>query len=226
MLVYRGKINWYEYAVDEPYTLVLPNDWTSGAPLQAIWQWTVDGQGVKKVNVVTVSTIKQVALSDTSTAASSWPSEAAYYTFETSFSSSAVPPKTIDITMINHPATADRNGKSTFSLELAYSLPSPGLFHTSTPGYSIFVGKITWGEFTVNNPLIVIVPDGVKQGGDILILFQWDNCSAGKSKGPVDYKEHIQYVNSGEGGSTEITVKVQNWLHYGLTLIHSILKLG
>ncbi|KAH8798417.1 hypothetical protein DL96DRAFT_1435766, partial [Flagelloscypha sp. PMI_526] len=87
MLIYRGKINYSKYAVDEAYTLVLPNDWTSGAHAQAVWQWTVDAKGVQKPNVVYLNTIKQVALSDSSTAAASWTSDKAYYSFETSFSS-------------------------------------------------------------------------------------------------------------------------------------------
>ncbi|EIM89411.1 uncharacterized protein STEHIDRAFT_40333, partial [Stereum hirsutum FP-91666 SS1] len=46
MLIYRGKLDWGSYAVNEGITIIFPNDIGLGYPVGACWQWTKteDGQ--------------------------------------------------------------------------------------------------------------------------------------------------------------------------------------
>ena len=50
MLIYNGKLNWYDYAIDETITIVFPAGLALNDPVCAYWQWTKDGAGNKKTN--------------------------------------------------------------------------------------------------------------------------------------------------------------------------------
>ncbi|RUP48656.1 hypothetical protein BC936DRAFT_144228 [Jimgerdemannia flammicorona] len=60
MHVYTGKLNWYNYAVDEIFTIVVPNVFNYGEPILAYWQWTQDDSGTKKKNVSVVGKIDSI----------------------------------------------------------------------------------------------------------------------------------------------------------------------
>ncbi|KAG7096267.1 hypothetical protein E1B28_003715 [Marasmius oreades] len=64
MYIYNGKLNWYEYAVNETITVVFPAGFALNDPVCAFWQWTVDGAGNKKAMTTPLGFINTV---DTST---------------------------------------------------------------------------------------------------------------------------------------------------------------
>lgn len=57
MYVYRGKLDYYNYAKDESITIVLPTAWDIGEQISGYWQWTVDAQGNPKANTNQQGTI-------------------------------------------------------------------------------------------------------------------------------------------------------------------------
>ncbi|KAI1432440.1 hypothetical protein GGR50DRAFT_598786 [Xylaria sp. CBS 124048] len=48
--IYAGKLNWYQYAVNELFIVILPDGFGDGYPASAHWQWTVTGSGDKQIN--------------------------------------------------------------------------------------------------------------------------------------------------------------------------------
>lgn len=49
-LVYTGKLNWLNYAVDDMIIVVVPNSLDWGEPICAYWQWTVNPKRAEKSN--------------------------------------------------------------------------------------------------------------------------------------------------------------------------------
>src|SRR3990170_4488129 len=60
MSIYRGKMNWYEYADNEEFTVILPCGERLNDPINLYWQWTKDSRGDPKVNVLSQTTITSV----------------------------------------------------------------------------------------------------------------------------------------------------------------------
>ncbi|KAK3905147.1 hypothetical protein C8A05DRAFT_31020 [Staphylotrichum tortipilum] len=56
--LWAGRLNWPQYADNEPILVVVPEGFGDGKPALAFWQWTVDKDGNTKVNCVQNGTQK------------------------------------------------------------------------------------------------------------------------------------------------------------------------
>ncbi|KAG5759629.1 hypothetical protein H9Q72_012241 [Fusarium xylarioides] len=68
MFVYQGKMNWWTYAINETFVVVLPNGPVRvGDSVYLFWKWTVDAKGVKNGNVfqtISVDSVTQTSATD------------------------------------------------------------------------------------------------------------------------------------------------------------------
>ncbi|KAL1741919.1 hypothetical protein HDZ31DRAFT_66473 [Schizophyllum fasciatum] len=58
-----GKLNWLSYAVNDVFTLVVPNGVSNGAAVGLYWEWTKDAAGNLKKNKLVNSTFRTVSSS-------------------------------------------------------------------------------------------------------------------------------------------------------------------
>ncbi|EIW52721.1 uncharacterized protein TRAVEDRAFT_135035 [Trametes versicolor FP-101664 SS1] len=77
--VFTGKLNWFNYAVNDMITFVVPRGVAVGAPVGLYWQWTEDANGNLKQNRSVNSTFRAVSASGGQTTGTF---DDGYYTFE------------------------------------------------------------------------------------------------------------------------------------------------
>lgn len=63
--VYVGTLNWYWYAVDEMVTVVVLSSFKQGDQVCVYWQWTVNANGVLKVNADSLGVIDTAEVTET-----------------------------------------------------------------------------------------------------------------------------------------------------------------
>ncbi|KAJ4269515.1 hypothetical protein NW762_001176 [Fusarium torreyae] len=170
MFVYQGKLNWYHYAKDETFVIILPSGPVRvGDSVYLFSQWTVDAQGVKKRNwfdTITVDTVTQTQASDVT-----------FYL------------KGACVVMRN-----PQNGVSS-PMPLQRIWESDQELTGTT---RIWTGKFNWMNFAQGEHAIFIVPDGFGEGKPILSLWQYTKDSAGKLKDP-SFRNEVQKSVSGLG---------------------------
>lgn len=180
MLTYRGKLNWYNYAVNEGFTLIFPGpELKVGAPAIAVWQWTVDATGAEKANVFYHGVINSVVILETGERQLYFFDDK-YYRFQAVFSDDM---RSTTVVMSN----PSGNRSPPAVLERDYNTP---LTQGVVPLY--FLGKMNWLTYAKNELFLVIIPAGVAVGRDVLAYWQWTVNDAGKEKANVNYKDIIR----------------------------------
>ncbi|PGH21338.1 hypothetical protein AJ80_03389 [Polytolypa hystricis UAMH7299] len=67
MYIYFGYMHYKPYAIYEPFYLVIETEFKFGAPVRAFWQWTVDANGNKNVDKLSLGMIDCAEATDSPT---------------------------------------------------------------------------------------------------------------------------------------------------------------
>ncbi|KAF4453690.1 hypothetical protein F53441_3699 [Fusarium austroafricanum] len=171
MFVYQGKLNWYHYAKDETFVIVLPSGPVRvGDTVYLFSQWTEDSKGNKKVNwfsTLTVETVTQTQAADVT-----FYLKGSWYNFTITTKGGY---EQLSVVMrnpnngVSDPMALKREWKSDQEL---------------TGTTRIWTGKFKWMNFAQDEHAIFIVPDGFGEGKPILSTWQWTRASSGKTKDP------------------------------------------
>ncbi|KAL3953846.1 hypothetical protein ACCO45_011802 [Purpureocillium lilacinum] len=78
--VFTGKLNYFQYAVNEMVTLILPAGIEDGKPVVLCFQWTEDDSGESKANHVVLATLRDVGFGDNGRFTGRF--DDGYYTFD------------------------------------------------------------------------------------------------------------------------------------------------
>jgi hypothetical protein len=176
MFIYQGKLNWYNYAQDELFVIVLPfgvarlND-----PIHLYWQWTKLDNGSTKVNVLSRSFISSV----TETAIDGEDQFSCvhddYYTFD------IVSKRHYDelhVTMRN--LSGDTSSDMILRVVSKEDDSDPEPLEKARP--RIHVGKLNWYEYAINELFVVILPLGLCGDQPVCALWQWTKKADGQEK--------------------------------------------
>ncbi|RGP70049.1 hypothetical protein FSPOR_4341 [Fusarium sporotrichioides] len=202
MFVYQGKLNWYHYAKDETFVIILPSGPVRvGDSVYLFSQWTEDAQGRKKQNwfqTITVDTVTQTDSSDvTFVLKGSW------YNFTVTTKGGY---KDLSLVMRNPSGGVS----SPISLQRIWESKQE-----LTGTTRVWTGKFKWMNFADNEPAIFIVPDGFGEGKPILSTWQWTKASNGKTKDP-SFRDAVQKNVTGLGTDT---VKFSYHSYYDINCI-------
>ncbi|KAJ4248100.1 hypothetical protein NW762_012870 [Fusarium torreyae] len=188
MFVYQGKMNWWTYAKDETFVVVLPNGPVRvGDSVYLFWKWTVDAKGVKNGNVF--QTISVDSVTQTSATDVTFVLKGSWYSFTVTTKGGY---ENISVVMrnpqggVSDPMQLKREWKSDKEL---------------TGTTRIWTGKFKWMDFARNEHAIFIVPDGFGEGKPILSTWQWTKASNGKTKDP-SFRAEVQKNVTGLGTDT------------------------
>ncbi|KAK2125653.1 hypothetical protein NOF04DRAFT_1329780 [Fusarium oxysporum II5] len=177
MFVYQGKMNWWTYAKDETFVVVLPNGPVRvGDSVYLFWKWTVDAKGVKNGNVF--QTISVDSVTQTSATDVTFVLKGSWY----SFTHRHAKPQG----GVSDPMPLKREWKSDKEL---------------TGTTRIWTGKFKWMNFARDEHAIFIVPDGFGEGKPIISTWQWTKASNGKTKEP-SFRAEVQRNVTGLGTDT------------------------
>ncbi|KAH7015787.1 hypothetical protein EDB80DRAFT_638128 [Ilyonectria destructans] len=183
MFVYQGKLNWYSYASEETFAIVLPNGPVRvGDSVYLFSQWTKDGQGNQKRNwfdTILVDSITQTQATDVT-----FYLKGAYYNFEVTTTGAY---ESLSVIMKNPSKAASK------PMPLKRIWKSDKVLTGTT---RIWTGKFSWMHFAKDEPAIFIVPDGFGEDKPILSLWQYTKDSAGKLKDP-SFRDAVQKSVSG-----------------------------
>lgn len=187
MLIYRGKLDWYQYAVNEAFTIIFPTKLELGEPAYAAWQWTLDGSGTAKVNCFSIGTVDTLTV--TAAERKLGFHHDRYYRFDATFSEDM---KGMTVMMSNEKGD---KAEKTANLTLHYdaSLNDP-----TVP--RLYLGKMNWYEYAENEMFLVVAPGSMDNGKNICAYWEWTKTGAGDNKYNVDDKDSISAVKKFTGG--------------------------
>lgn len=184
MYVYRGKLNWDGYAVNEALTIILPSNIDLGELVCVYWQWTTDDAGAQKKNESVVATINRVTRTDDEKSIRFFQDRD--YRFDAVLGPDM---ETLDVTMSNNVGD-----NSSTILQLGYS------DNTSIPMYHVYVGKLNWYWYAVDEMITVAVLSTFDKGDPVCVYWQWTVHSTGTKKGNADIHGAIDdAVETGAG---------------------------
>lgn len=181
-------MNWWTYAKDETFVVVLPNGPVRvGDSVYLFWKWTVDAKGVKNGNVF--QTISVDSVTQTSATDVTFVLKGSWYSFTVTTKGGY---ENISIVMrnpqggVSDPMPLKREWKSDKEL---------------TGTTRIWTGKFKWMNFARDEHAIFIVPDGFGEGKPIISTWQWTKASNGKTKEP-SFRAEVQRNVTGLGTDT------------------------
>ena len=67
------------------------------------------------------------------------------------------------------------------------------------PTTEVFIGKLNWFSYAVNEMVTLVVPGGIADGAVVGLYYQWTIDAAGKRKGNVCVNSHFREVSSSDG---------------------------
>ncbi|RGP78702.1 hypothetical protein FLONG3_3157 [Fusarium longipes] len=188
MFVYQGKLNWWTYAKDETFVVILPSGPVRvGDSVYLFSQWTQDAQGMKKRNWFQTIAVDSVTQTDSSDV--TFVLKGAWYNFTVTTKSGY---KEISVVMRN-----PTNGVSD-------PMPLKRIWESKqelTGTTRVWTGKFKWLDFAKDEPAIFIVPDGFGEDKPILSLWQWTRASNGNFKEP-SFRDEVQKNVTGLGTDT------------------------
>ena len=178
MLIYRGKINYDKYAVNEAFTLILPTTIAIGEPVFAGWRWTETNDGKTKINAFGTTIIDRVVMSSTKGFGFIYDS---YYNFDITENDAL--PTALTVTM---------KGKtdgltSSFSLQ-RYPEFIPEVRRLSLAVYPrIYVGMMNYHVWAKDEMVIIVVPDILENDADVYAFWQWTHDAGNNLNVNVNY---------------------------------------
>ncbi|KAK7447460.1 hypothetical protein VKT23_014169 [Stygiomarasmius scandens] len=180
MFIYNGKLNWFNYAVDECFTIVLPAGVALNDPVSAHWQWTVDASGNKKKNVSMTGTIGTVTTNNEYRIGFAFN----YYSFEAVVSNDF---KTLTVTMRN--PKGDHSDPMTLTKQ-----------YSPKPSTTVLTGKLNWLTYADNEMVTLVIPCGVSNGAPVGLYFEWTVDANGNKKGNVTENSTFREVSTASSG--------------------------
>ncbi|KAF5978523.1 hypothetical protein FBULB1_6122 [Fusarium bulbicola] len=171
MYIYQGKLNWYNYAVGETFTIIFPKGVVrANDPVYIFTQWTKDASGVEKskfFQTILVQDLKQLPKSTdvTFTLSGAWYNYA--ITTEQNYSK-------IKVEM-----TSPSGGKASTALERHWQ---PQGEINPNAALRIWAGSINWRENAVNEQAIFVLPEDYEDGKPIVSSWQWTKDGSGNAK--------------------------------------------
>ncbi|KAF1995007.1 hypothetical protein P154DRAFT_526649 [Amniculicola lignicola CBS 123094] len=179
MFVFRGKMNWFSYAKDEIFIIVLPCGIARlEDPIHLYWQWTSLDNGDTKVNVCSrsfIGSFTDTAIDDQDHFSCVHDD---YYTFNVTSKDSY---GQLVVTMCN-----PEGDSSEMVLNRAYSQEDNAISPLEKPRLRIYVGKLNWYEYAVNELFIIMLPTGLCEREKALAFWQWSKDAAGSTKVGVE----------------------------------------
>ncbi|KAF5971032.1 hypothetical protein FCOIX_10055 [Fusarium coicis] len=185
MFIYQGKLNWYNYAVDETFTIIFPKGVVrANDPVYIYTQWTKDASGVEKskfFQTILVQDLKQLPKSTdvTFTLSGAWYNYA--ITTEQNYSK-------IKVNM-----TSPSGGKASTALERQWQ---PQGEINPNAALRIWAGSINWRENAVNEQAIFVLPEDYEDGKPIVSSWQWTKDGSGNAKTSAFKGTHMKVVGS------------------------------
>ena len=188
MLIYRGKLNWSNYALNEGFTLIFPeSEFKVGAPAIAAWQWAVNAQGAKKQNMFVKGVIDSVVISGSGERQIFF-HQNQHYRFQGVFSDDM---KSITVVM------SDPSGQKS-SLKPLYNVYDSPLIAGINPRY--FLGKMNWLNYAIDEMCLFIIPRGGELNSDVLGYWQWTIDSHGIKMQNANFKDIIRSAEKSSVG--------------------------
>ncbi|CAG8487775.1 374_t:CDS:1 [Gigaspora rosea] len=170
-------MNWYEYAQNEEFTVTFLYGASPNDPINLYWQWTKDAAGEIKGNVLYQTTITSVTQTGIPGEVKFNCTDNNYYKF--------------DITSKQYGGQLSifmRNTAGDTSSEMILQK-----YYPSQP--QIYVGKLNWYDFAVNELFVVVFPSGIGEDLPVTAHWQWTKNSSGESKVNRDLTDK-QHKNS------------------------------
>ncbi|KAF8535219.1 hypothetical protein BDD12DRAFT_912923 [Trichophaea hybrida] len=176
MYVYRGKLNWSQFAVNDTLTIIFPGAFGHGEQVYAYWQWTKVVSGAKKVNECAEGTINSITTVGNEHQIGFFYHR--YYRFNAVLSANA---ERITVTMVENPNPTKMSSPTT--LQLSYSEPS---VLPQTSRCLVYTGKLNFLHYAVDEMITVVVPSSLDQGEHICAYWQWTVDTKGTEKQNCD----------------------------------------
>ncbi|KAN0092197.1 hypothetical protein V8E51_018044 [Hyaloscypha variabilis] len=200
MLIYRGKLNFGDYAVNEGITVMFPSGFQLGDLIYTFWQWTEMKDGRTKVKAFYNCVIDEATIISTGIKHLHFNnSDDTYYTFEASFSNGI---DSLTLTIIG-----DDGYSGTANVSVVYQPDAPPSLFDSAP--RLYIGKLTnFMQYAVDEMLLIVAPESMDKGNTICAFWQWTVNTNGDTKVNVDGVSTIQDVtwNDQEGESFKFTL--------------------
>ncbi|BBN16459.1 hypothetical protein MPTK1_7g06490 [Marchantia polymorpha subsp. ruderalis] len=206
MKVYRGKLNWLIYAVNETCTFVFPKGFAVGDPVYTAYQWTENSSGAKKVNNFVEGYVNMDFVVDGKRTIRFH--EENYYHFDATISSDE---KSIVVTMRNDP---HGSVEKPTTLDLAMT--------SDTSALVLYMGKYTEHPFADNEMIMVIGSPNFSSGNSIGVFWQWTKQSGGKEKVPQTYTGTVTDFHQDTSGIKFDFNKDSNYYKFSMNVDNSL----
>ncbi|KAI1791076.1 hypothetical protein LXA43DRAFT_451549 [Ganoderma leucocontextum] len=162
MYVFNGKINWFESASSECFTLVFPAGFALNDPVSAHWQWSVDPCcGKEKVNTSRsgiITAVYKIAEQYRLTI----PFDV--YTFE------------VTVAADGRSATLSNQQDAPTTLTLSYS------DCIQIPTTVVYTGKLTYAQYAKDEMITLVLPAGFSPDAPVGLYYQFTVDAKGVSK--------------------------------------------
>jgi hypothetical protein len=208
MKVYRGKINWFNYAVNENCTFVFPKGFAVGDPVYTAWQWTKHSSGAPKVNHFVEGHVNMDSVVDGKRTIRFH--EENYYHFDATISSDE---KSIVVTMWKDADGKVEKAKPT-TLDLAMT--------SGTSALVLYIGKYTEPPYADNEMIMVIASPNLYYGNAIGVFWQWTKDSTGKEKVPQTYTGTVTDFEQDSSGIKVEFIKDSNYYKFSMKVDNSL----
>lgn len=190
MYVYRGKFDWFEYAVNEAITIVFPTNLILGELVSAFWQWTIDDEGTEKVNVSYNGIIDSVTLAEKKIGFF----YDQYYNFDGTVADDS---KSLTLVMRNPSGMQS----APFTLQLVYSEPA------FVPSCLVYTGKLDWLTYAQNEMITLVVPSpSFTDGNTVCVYWEWTVDTAGHEKANRDLVAPMEISSESEDGVKQLVI--------------------
>ncbi|KAF8636307.1 hypothetical protein AX17_003638 [Amanita inopinata Kibby_2008] len=159
MYIYRGKINWKGFAVNEPFTLIVPVAFIANAPISAYWLWTQSPEG-HDTTVAEHTYVTAQPISDTETKVS--------FALGNSFTFEATLPHDGMIESLSF-SMSDQSGDVCYvDVSLSHS------YCEYLPQCRIYNGTLLRTESSRPEMLFIVIPRGMEAGAEICAFGESD----------------------------------------------------
>ncbi|RKK72607.1 hypothetical protein BFJ69_g9923 [Fusarium oxysporum] len=185
MFIYQGKLNWYNYAVDETFTIIFPKGVVrANDPVYIFTQWTKDASGVEKAKFFQTTLVQDLTQLPKTTDVSFTLSGAWYnYAITTEQNYSKIK---VDMTSLS-------GGKASTALERHWQ---PQGEINPNAALRIWAGSINWRENAVNEQAIFVLPEDFEDGKPIVSSWQWTKDGSGNAKTSAFKGTNMKVVGS------------------------------
>ncbi|KAF8635358.1 hypothetical protein AX17_003935 [Amanita inopinata Kibby_2008] len=185
MYIYRGKINWKGFAVNEPFTLIVPVAFISNAPISAYWLWTQSPEG-RGITVAEHTHITTQPISDTETKVS--------FALGNSFTFEATLPHDGMIETLSFAMSNKSGDVSSVNVSLSHS------YCEYLPQCRIYNGTFLQTESSRPELLFIVIPRDMEAGAEICAF--WESDESGVNDVEKSSIQKITDVQEIMGGKT------------------------